>query len=267
MIHKFHFHPHKILPLVYDESLSYYEFLCKVLGKLNEVIDKFNNEFEAKLEEIDADWGAFKDRITEELNTIIQQFEGDKQEIINQIKNEISEEIGEDIDAKLADAINRLKGEIAQEYATKAYSDQKDQDLKDYFNALISNRLFLYTTNLGFDSVLTYNHNTKMVTMNGEMSYIDSTDVHGLWSFPWNETVNLANPTPQGSETPTWWFLCIEMNPQTGAKVGLKAIGVGDNELLDFMKYRPLLRYDKNTGKPISIYAHFSNPNTNWVYT
>lgn len=32
----------KIIPLVYDESLSYYEFLCKVNGKLNEVINELN---------------------------------------------------------------------------------------------------------------------------------------------------------------------------------------------------------------------------------
>ena len=32
----------KVLPLVYDESLSYYEVLCKVQQKLNELI-KINN--------------------------------------------------------------------------------------------------------------------------------------------------------------------------------------------------------------------------------
>lgn len=32
----------KVLPLVYDESLSYYEVLCKVVAKLNEVIDVVN---------------------------------------------------------------------------------------------------------------------------------------------------------------------------------------------------------------------------------
>ena len=30
---------HKILPLVYDDSLSYYEVLAKVCAKINEVID------------------------------------------------------------------------------------------------------------------------------------------------------------------------------------------------------------------------------------
>ena len=30
----------KILPLVYDESLSYYECVCQLVNKVNEVIDK-----------------------------------------------------------------------------------------------------------------------------------------------------------------------------------------------------------------------------------
>lgn len=34
---------YKILPLVYDDSLSYYEILCKVTEKLNEVISNTNN--------------------------------------------------------------------------------------------------------------------------------------------------------------------------------------------------------------------------------
>lgn len=32
---------YKVLPLVYDDSLSYYEVLCKVVQKLNEVIDTY----------------------------------------------------------------------------------------------------------------------------------------------------------------------------------------------------------------------------------
>lgn len=33
----------KVLPLVYDDSLSYYEVLCKLRAKINEVIDVFNS--------------------------------------------------------------------------------------------------------------------------------------------------------------------------------------------------------------------------------
>lgn len=32
----------KVLPLAYDNSLSYYEVLCKLTGKINELIDIIN---------------------------------------------------------------------------------------------------------------------------------------------------------------------------------------------------------------------------------
>lgn len=37
----------KILPLVYDDSLSYYENLCKLTSKMNEIIDDINDGFES----------------------------------------------------------------------------------------------------------------------------------------------------------------------------------------------------------------------------
>lgn len=39
----------KVLPLVYDDSLSYYEVLGKLTAKLNEVIAAFNNEISAEV--------------------------------------------------------------------------------------------------------------------------------------------------------------------------------------------------------------------------
>lgn len=41
-VDKFKFYSQKILPLVFDESLSYYECLCKIVAKLNEIIDTIN---------------------------------------------------------------------------------------------------------------------------------------------------------------------------------------------------------------------------------
>lgn len=41
-VSKLRFWCHKVLPLVYDDSLSYYEVLCKVSAKLNEVIEIVN---------------------------------------------------------------------------------------------------------------------------------------------------------------------------------------------------------------------------------
>ncbi len=45
-ISQFRFWCQKVLPAVYDDSLSYYELLCKVIDKLNELITKDNEQSE-----------------------------------------------------------------------------------------------------------------------------------------------------------------------------------------------------------------------------
>lgn len=64
---QFRFWCQKVLPAVYDDSLSYYELLCKVIEKLNELI-KTNNEqvpvIEVILEELERlkeEFEAFKE--------------------------------------------------------------------------------------------------------------------------------------------------------------------------------------------------------------
>lgn len=55
MIDNLRYWCHKILPLVYDDSLSYYEVLCKTSTKLNEVIDSTNGLLDA--------WNTYKNDI------------------------------------------------------------------------------------------------------------------------------------------------------------------------------------------------------------
>lgn len=50
-IKNFRFWCQPILPLVYDDSLSYYEALCKFNTKLNEIIDRINN-FQEDIEDM-----------------------------------------------------------------------------------------------------------------------------------------------------------------------------------------------------------------------
>lgn len=52
MINKFRYWCYKILPLVYDDSLSYYELLAKIVGKLNEIIDSVNINTESVYQEV-----------------------------------------------------------------------------------------------------------------------------------------------------------------------------------------------------------------------
>lgn len=53
-IEKVRFWCFKVLPLVYDDSLSYYEVLCKVKTKLNEMIDSMGELSETVKEIQDA---------------------------------------------------------------------------------------------------------------------------------------------------------------------------------------------------------------------
>lgn len=58
----------KVIPLVYDESLSYYELLCKVVYKLNEVVEDVNSIDEY----IDS---VIEEKLTDEhLKELIEQF-------------------------------------------------------------------------------------------------------------------------------------------------------------------------------------------------
>ena len=45
------FYCQKVLPLTYDNSLSYYEQLCKTTHKINEVIQVINGEITKSLQE------------------------------------------------------------------------------------------------------------------------------------------------------------------------------------------------------------------------
>ena len=50
----FRFWCQKVLPLVYDESLSYYEILCKVVDYINKLIEQ-DKVFGAELDELRSD--------------------------------------------------------------------------------------------------------------------------------------------------------------------------------------------------------------------
>ena len=44
------FYCQKVLPLVYDDSLSYYEAICKLIGKMNEIIESINNNLQRAID-------------------------------------------------------------------------------------------------------------------------------------------------------------------------------------------------------------------------
>lgn len=67
----------KILPLVYDNSLSYYEVLCKVSDKVNELIGFITNNIESMVAEVISEYFAeiTYTEATETINLTIEESE------------------------------------------------------------------------------------------------------------------------------------------------------------------------------------------------
>lgn len=80
MIEKINFWCNKILPLVYDNSLSYYEVLCKVKDAINALIDANN--------ELQAEWIKYQAKTEQELMDYILQYLTDEKiaEIVKNIE-------------------------------------------------------------------------------------------------------------------------------------------------------------------------------------
>ena len=85
----------KILPLVYDDSLSYYEVLCKTSAKLNEVITSTNGLLDAwdtYKNDIDAAFGEYTAKLDKKFNDLSDKMEADFVRFKQIVNDEISAE-------------------------------------------------------------------------------------------------------------------------------------------------------------------------------
>ena len=69
----FRFWCQKVLPLVYDDSLSYYELLCKVVCKLNELAENQNNMSD-EIKQVAADLDDFKNQVPGMIEAKVQEW-------------------------------------------------------------------------------------------------------------------------------------------------------------------------------------------------
>ena len=115
----------KVLPLVYDDSLSYYEVLCKVKEKMNEIIDLDNLQSEAinELGDQSAErYNKFEQKILAdlaemkvELEEDIASGDNDVMEQLSALISTLSDEV-DGLDESVADAtasVNALSGEVS----------------------------------------------------------------------------------------------------------------------------------------------------------
>lgn len=94
----------KVIPLVYDDSLSYYESVCKLVAKINEMVDALNN--------ISLDVIGEANKYTD---TAINNALEDVDKRLGEV-NEIKEALLQQYTETIAEA-NKIKEELNREYA------------------------------------------------------------------------------------------------------------------------------------------------------
>lgn len=120
----------KIVPLVYDDTLSYYEFVCKLLNKVNECITSLNalgvrvDDLEAAVQELQTIVSQFDDRITANENNITA-LQGDVTAINNTIET-INGAI-----STINSSIETMSGDIATNTGAIASINEALSDIRD----------------------------------------------------------------------------------------------------------------------------------------
>lgn len=105
-----HWHCQKVLPLTYDDSLSYYEMVCKLVAKCNEIIEQINgyddviNELREALVDI-SDMKIAIDKINTAIDTINSRI--NEQGIVIKSVDEYAKALSKRVDAN-EDAISQL---------------------------------------------------------------------------------------------------------------------------------------------------------------
>lgn len=122
---------HKILPLVYDDSLSYYEVLCKTSAKLNEVIDSTNGLLAA--------WNTYKNDIDKAFGEYTAGLDKKFDDLSAKIDRDFDDykyRVNESIQDEFAEQERRLKAQddkiAAQDTQITAISDKVNAFIAEY---------------------------------------------------------------------------------------------------------------------------------------
>lgn len=134
---KFRFYCQKILPLVYDNSLSYYEVLCK-LGEYMAELSKSQDavwDFVQGIDDVSKEWPAFKDSVQEILDGYQQEYQGDINNFENQF-NEFKNNINSDQSDFIKEVQNEMKimSDTIEAIKNGAYLDLYLHAIKEYID-------------------------------------------------------------------------------------------------------------------------------------
>ncbi len=131
MIDKLKYWCNKILPLVYDDSLSYYEVLCKTSAKLNEVITSTNGLLDAwdtYKNDIDAAFGEYTAGLDKKFDALSDKMSADFLRYKDIVNSEIRDEFAKQ-DHRLTAQDDKIS---AQDTQITAISDRVNTFITEY---------------------------------------------------------------------------------------------------------------------------------------
>ena len=121
-----HFYCQKVLPLVYDDSLSYYELLCKVVNTLNELISN-DSEMQEAVEELQ--------QAMSEVQDMLDGFQDDIQAQFNQLKSNFEQQFNE-LEIETQNKITQLQGEVDKKFSS--LESELRNEINTFRNQLLS---------------------------------------------------------------------------------------------------------------------------------
>ena len=229
-----HFWCQKVIPLVFDDSLSYYEAICKFMQKLNEVINALNNNAECidelqgkyiilqnNFNALEDKWREFKTYIENEFNTFKTEITTKEENFETTINNEFNS-----FKTYVENYLNNID--------VQSYVNIKIDQLAEsgYFNTLL--------VNLGFnpDNYLAKNNTTMYVPTNdynpATKKYVDEHSSQGA-SYNAGDGIKIENNTISSTSS----NLTNLSNMEGG-------IGCKNNKILFGSVYINNVKYDGN---------------------
>lgn len=141
-VQKIRFWSFKVLPLVYDDSLSYYEVLCKLTQRLNQVIDNVNelepliNEMQETLAQIQAD----RETVMKDIQAMLAQMQAQVNAMLAQANAEI--------DASIAEMEKHVEAELMKYQRLLILLEQQVSDFEVYLKTYYDQGLLEQWTKL-----------------------------------------------------------------------------------------------------------------------
>lgn len=265
----FRFWCQKVLPLAYDDALSYYEVLCKLSEYLNEMlsnveslkgdVDNLRKAFEALqawvnnyFENLDIK-GDIKETIIEMVNDgtlteILKPYID--QEILNQWNAEYKKYVDQQ-DASILSQANAHSDAADAAQNTNINKNASDiTNLNNRLNGLLDNiaeRVTVFMTRVSTNTSLAVSKVAEGVscTFSGSITYTSAPPAMEFWTWPITQTVTGALPAAGYTK-----YLCVNMQTHT-----LELVNNEDtSERLDTTKYRPIVRINP-AGNVFEVYA------------